>query len=69
MSLEALIPLGIAVAVVVVMMARQRRVYATYEAAQKQVMDKQAESMAVQREMLEQQKEAVRLLSILASRN
>jgi hypothetical protein len=59
----------LAVVVGVILMAvRQRGVYRTYQAAQRQVLDRQAEVIAVQRESLEAQKEMVRLLQIVASR-
>jgi hypothetical protein len=70
MSLDAQVLLGVAISVGLVgaMLVRQQRVYSAYQAVQQQVIERQTEAMVVQRELLEQQKETVRLLTIIASR-
>ena len=63
--------IGVAVVLVlfIVMLFRQRQVYQAYHAAQKEVLNRQAEIMVVQSEQLEAQREMVRLLQILASKD
>jgi hypothetical protein len=67
MSMETTVAVGLVV-LFMVMMLRQRSVYTTYQRAQQQVLDRQAETMALQRESLDAQKEMVRLLTMIASR-
>ena len=69
MSLDAVLALSAVVFIGIVwtLAARQLRVYRGYEAAQLRVIERQEESLAVQRASLENQKEIVRLLQVIAS--
>jgi hypothetical protein len=70
MSLATVVELGLIamMAILLAMLFRQRGVYRTYRNAQQQVLDRQAEVLAVQREALDTQKEMARLLTVIASR-
>ena len=60
-----LIVLFVAV-VVVAVSVRQRRIMQFYKASQREVLDRQKESMAIQSEILQAHRESVRLLKLIA---
>ena len=70
MSLETIVELGLvaSIGILVAMLVRQRGLYRAYQNAQQKVLDRQAEALAVYRESLDAQQEAVRLLTVIASR-
>jgi hypothetical protein len=70
MRLETMAELGLIVmmAILLAMLFRQRGIYQTYRNAQQQALDRQAQVLALLRESLDSQKEAERLLSVIASR-
>jgi hypothetical protein len=68
MSLETVVGLAVVTGLLVAMLSRQRGVYRTYRNAQQQALERQAETMALLQESLNTQKEVVRLLTIIASR-
>jgi hypothetical protein len=68
MSGETMVGLIVMIAILVAMLIRQRGVYRTYQNAQQQALDRQAEVMALLRESLDAHKEMARLLTVIASR-